>query len=224
MTHSAQASASQAPSSMSAVCVEGGFSDPVTEAQVAFRALMDATARPGSLCDLPGSVAPPAPLPKGLGAVALTLCDPDTPVWLAPAYDTPEVRGWLAFHCACPLVTEPADSAFAFAPSGPDCPPLTAFNPGTQEYPDRSTTLVLAVEALTGGAPLHLEGPGIRTCETLAVVGLPEGFVAERAENRALFPRGGDLLLVAGLRVCALPRTTRVTAASTGTSTDEGAE
>ncbi|GGE87695.1 phosphonate C-P lyase system protein PhnH [Stappia taiwanensis] len=209
---------------MSAACVEGGFSDPVMEAQVAFRALMDATARPGSLCDLPGSLAPPAPLPEGLGAVALTLCDPDTPVWLAPAYDTPEVRGWLAFHCACPLVTEPAESVFAFAPAGADCPPLTAFNSGTQEYPDRSTTLVLAVEALEGGAPLNLEGPGIRSRETLAAAGLPEGFVAQRAENRALFPRGSDLLLVAGLRGCALPRTTRVTAASTGTSTDEGAE
>lgn len=224
MTHSAQAAVSQSLASLSAVCVEGGFADPVMEAQVAFRALMDAMARPGSLCDLPGSLAPPAPLPKGLGAVALTLCDPDTPVWLAPAFDTPEVRGWLAFHCACPLVAEPAQSAFAFAPAGAECPPLTTFNPGTQEYPDRSTTLVLAVEALTGGAPLDLEGPGIRTRETLAAIGLPEGFVAERAENRALFPRGGDLLLVAGLKVCALPRTTRVTAASAGMSTDEGAE
>jgi hypothetical protein len=37
--------------------------------------------------------------------------------------------------------------------------------------------------------------------------GLPQNFVAQRTANRALFPRGVDLLLVSGGSLAALPRT-----------------
>jgi alpha-D-ribose 1-methylphosphonate 5-triphosphate synthase subunit PhnH len=39
---------------------------------------------------------------------------------------------------------------------------------------------------------------------------MPGDVVAQRAENRARFPRGVDLLLVASGEVIGLPRTTRV--------------
>jgi alpha-D-ribose 1-methylphosphonate 5-triphosphate synthase subunit PhnH len=87
-------------------------------------------------------------------------------------------------------------------------PNLCLFAQGTQEYPDRSTTLVIEIEAFQGGRPLVLTGPGIRTEEEIAPIGLPDMFPQFWAENRQKFPRGIDLILVADDRVVCLPRTT----------------
>ncbi|MEQ8544702.1 MAG: phosphonate C-P lyase system protein PhnH, partial [Roseitalea porphyridii] len=59
-----------------------------------------------------------------------------------------------------------------------------------------------------GGEEIILEGPGILGRWHIAPKGLPQSFVSEREDNRALFPRGVDVVLVAGSRVMALPRTT----------------
>jgi alpha-D-ribose 1-methylphosphonate 5-triphosphate synthase subunit PhnH len=60
--------------------IEGGFADPVFQSQAVFTALMQAMARPGLRQTLADCLQPPAPLEAGIAAVALTLCDPDTPV------------------------------------------------------------------------------------------------------------------------------------------------
>ena len=64
------------------IAIEGGFADPVIAGQRAFKAVMDALARPGTIQRLPNEARPPAPLPQGLAEIALTLCDHDSPVWL----------------------------------------------------------------------------------------------------------------------------------------------
>ena len=63
----------------------GGFAEPVFESQATFKMLMDCMARPGTIATLKASSAPPAPMGPGAGAIALTLCDHDTPVYLSPA-------------------------------------------------------------------------------------------------------------------------------------------
>ncbi len=74
----------------------GGFSDPVFQSQAAFRAIMDAMARPGSVQPLDdANLVPPASLSRGVALVTLTVCDHDTPVWLGPALaDAPGVAAW----------------------------------------------------------------------------------------------------------------------------------
>ncbi len=62
--------------------ITGGFADPVFNGQAVFRAVMDAMARPGSIHHLPELAQPPSPLSASAAAVALTLCDQDTPVFL----------------------------------------------------------------------------------------------------------------------------------------------
>lgn len=186
----------------------GGFREPVFAAQAVFRTLMDCMARPGSIGRIATDVAPPAPLGAAAGAVALTLCDHDTPVWLTSGLARSALPGWLAFHTGAPVTEERQSARFAFVEKGAMLPDPSLFAQGTQEYPDRSTTVVLEIEGFEGGRPLVLTGPGIRTEETVAPRGLPEMFLHFRAENRQNFPRGVDLILVAGEAVLCLPRTT----------------
>ncbi|CAL8975071.1 Alpha-D-ribose 1-methylphosphonate 5-triphosphate synthase subunit PhnH [Rhodoplanes serenus] len=184
-----------------------GFADPVLAAQATFRAVMDATARPGTVVPVIDTVAAPPPLAAATAAVALMLVDGDTPVWLDPRLAAaPEVAAWLRFHTGAPLVDRPADAAFAILADPAAAPPFEDFSLGTLDDPDRSATLILQVERFDHGAPLVLSGPGIADRATLRAAPLPPDMVARLAANRALFPRGVDLILTAGHAVAALPR------------------
>ncbi|KQX42066.1 hypothetical protein ASD04_18575 [Devosia sp. Root436] len=191
--------------------LDGGFSEPVRQAQSSFRAIMDAFANPGTVQKF-AHLAPAHGLLQGeLVSTLLTLSDQDTPIWLSGKLrQTPGMEDFVAFHTGAPLVSETGHAVFAFAGAADELPDLDRFNPGTQEYPDRSTTIVLAVTAFAGGDELVIRGPGIRDQRTISPIGLPRNFVAQWAANRALFPRGVDLLLVAGGAVMGLPRSTRI--------------
>ena len=189
-----------------------GFTDPVFDAQRVFRAVLDALARPGLVRALPtADLAPPRPLAPELAALALALADSDAPVWLDASLRTGEVAAFLRFHTGARLVDDAAEATFALV-SGPDhLPPPDALADGTDAYPDRSTTLVVALPALDGGPHLEVHGPGIRGRVALAPAGLPAGLLPELiGRNTALFPRGIDVLFVAGGRVLGLPRSTRL--------------
>ncbi len=188
----------------------GAFADPVFSAQSVFKSLMDGFARAGQIIRLEASSIPPAPMGAAAGAVALTLCDHDTAVWLTPALGKSAVPQWIAFHTGAPVTDTKTDARFAFVEKGAPVPGFDQFSLGTQEYPDRSTTLVIEIEALTGGEPLTAHGPGIKDDITIAVRGLPEVFLDFWSANRAIFPRGIDLVLTSGDSVLCLPRTSRL--------------
>lgn len=190
--------------------LDGGFPDAVTHAQTVFRAVMDAMAQPGTLGVVEVPVAPPAPLGIAAGALLLTLCDHDTPIWVTPVLAKSALSGWIGFHTGASVTSTKSDAKFAFVEAGAPFPSLAQFALGTQEYPDRSTTLVVEVASLEGGKPLQLTGPGIRETATIAPKALPETFLRQWADNRALFPRGVDVVLTAGRRFIALPRTTMI--------------
>ncbi|MBY0299855.1 MAG: phosphonate C-P lyase system protein PhnH [Methylobacterium sp.] len=191
-----------------------GLRDPVHDAQRVFRAVMDALARPGRVQALTLALAPPAPLTPELAAVALTLADADAPLWLDPPLSaSPEVAAFLRFHTGAPVVAEPADAAFALVSDPARCPDFAEFAQGTPAYPDRSATLVLALDRLAEDGRLVLEGPGIRGRAHLSAAPLPPDCAARLAANHARFPLGIDLLLAAPGRLAGLPRSTRVTEA-----------
>lgn len=191
------------------IAIEGGFADPVIAGQRAFKAVMDALARPGTIQRLPNEARPPAPLPQGLAEIALTLCDHDSPVWLdAGLVSENAVCDWLRFHTGATLMNAPAEADFAFVIG--DLPPLATFALGSDEYPDQSTTIVLALPSLTAGPALTLRGPGIKQTAIISPAGLPGDFLTRWAENREQFPRGIDLLLVGPEGLIGLPRTTRI--------------
>lgn len=196
---------------METQAIDGGFADPVFDGQKVFRAVMDAMAEPGTIQSSGDLTVPPAPLSAVAAAVALALCDADTPLWLDPALQASSAaRHWLGFHTGAPLANTPADAHFALVSGPAELIALENFAQGTQEYPDRSTTLIMQVSSLSGGTALHLEGPGIETSASIAPTSLPRHFVEQWKQNHARFPRGVDVILAAPEGVACLPRTTRI--------------
>jgi alpha-D-ribose 1-methylphosphonate 5-triphosphate synthase subunit PhnH len=189
-----------------------GFPAPVDDAQQVFRAVMQAMARPGSIVALPIAFSGTPPLPPSLAAIALALADFETPLWLDDTLRArPEAARYLQFHTGARMTERPDLADFALIADPAHMPPLNAFSHGTLEYPDHSTTLVLAVDSLEGGASLKLSGPGIQTSASLAPSPVVPGLAGQLVANRARFPRGVDLIFAAPSTIAALPRSTVVT-------------
>ncbi|HSZ50484.1 MAG TPA: phosphonate C-P lyase system protein PhnH [Caulobacteraceae bacterium] len=190
--------------------IRPAFQDPVRDSQIVFRRVMDAVARPGSQADLGAIVEPPAGLDAAAAAVALTLFDFETRIWLDPALRGGEAEAWLRFHCGCPLTSDPDQAAFALISEAKAAPALSAFNPGDAKYPDRSTTVIVQVESLDGGQTVTLTGPGIKDSATVAPKGLPEGFWKQMQDNNSKFQFGVDVLIVSGQALIATPRSSHI--------------
>jgi alpha-D-ribose 1-methylphosphonate 5-triphosphate synthase subunit PhnH len=186
-----------------------GFSDPVFESQTVFRALLGAMAGPGVITDVPVALDAPAPSFQAQAALALTMLDFETPVYLDPALGRTLLQNWLRFHCGCPIAAAPSDAAFAFVGAA-TMPSLVAFNAGDPKYPDRSTTVVVGCEALVGGAEYRLAGPGIATQISIAPVGICDAFWDQLHANHEAFPLGVDVVLASGNSIIGLPRTVRL--------------
>jgi alpha-D-ribose 1-methylphosphonate 5-triphosphate synthase subunit PhnH len=187
-----------------------GLADPVLDSQRIFRAVLDAMSHPGRIVALVAADRAPGPLHPATEAVCLALVDLETPLWLDATGRTAEVMAHLRFHCGCPIVDEPSQARFAVVADPGRMPDLGRFDPGTDEYPDRSATVIVQVGALVADVGQRLTGPGIASEARLDALGLPEGFWEGLRANHDRFPRGVDVLLIAGSRLAALPRTTRV--------------
>jgi alpha-D-ribose 1-methylphosphonate 5-triphosphate synthase subunit PhnH len=187
------------------------FDDPVLATQAVFRTVMEAIARPGLARPLPCRLAVPAPLSKTAAAVALTLLDYETPFWLDPRLAAvSEVAAWFKFHTGAPRTMDSAQATFGFVSDPAAMPPFDAFSPGSPEYPDRSTTLVVQVASFDHDDALTLCGPGIAGTRRFSAQPLPADFRTRLIANRDTFPRGVDLILLTQDAVAALPRSIRV--------------
>ena len=190
--------------------MRAGFVDPVFESQRVFRGVLAAMSEPGRVIRLEAPPVAPGPLHPATVAIALALVDLETPIWLDDAAATAETVAHLRFHCGCPIVDEPARARFAVIADPDRMPEIGAFDAGTDEYPDRSATLIVQTRDLIAGSGRRLSGPGIATEARLSAQALPPRFWEAMRANHARFPRGIDVLLTAGVSLVALPRTTWV--------------
>ncbi|WKW30385.1 phosphonate C-P lyase system protein PhnH [Pseudomonas viridiflava] len=194
---------------MNAVLLQPAFTDPVLDAQRSFRTALKALAGPGIAQTLNAAHQPPAlsGLDSATHALCLALLDLDTPVWLAPAFDTPAIRANLSFHCGCPIVSERQNARFALLDASV-AQDLAGFDLGNDRYPDQSCTLLIQLPDLDGGTPLDWSGPGIEHRNRVALP-LEKEFWTERSARND-FPRGLDVFFLSGSRMLGLPRSTRV--------------
>lgn len=198
------------PAGGAAAIPSPGFADPTHDAQRAFRALLDAMARPTRTYPLAGPAEPPTALGRGLAAVALTVLDEDCTVWLGgPLGDDVVVTTWLSFHTGVRRAADAATAHYVFAAPA-SLPPLASLALGTDEAPHLSATVVLDVRGGRSSSRFTAHGPGIEDAATLEAPWATDGFLDEWRGNTALFPRGVDLLLVDEDAVTALPRTTHL--------------
>jgi alpha-D-ribose 1-methylphosphonate 5-triphosphate synthase subunit PhnH len=190
-----------------------GFADKVLSAQNTFRSVMEAMARPGTVHCIASASGTPPGMMRGTAAIALTLFDHDTPLWLDPRMsEATDVAKWLKFHTSAPVIADSSICSFALIGNPAELPALDRFSLGSNEYPDRSTTLILQVESLREGLTFELSGPGIDGAAVLQATIEPRDLFARLAVNATLFPRGIDVVLVADDAIVAVPRTTRLVA------------
>jgi alpha-D-ribose 1-methylphosphonate 5-triphosphate synthase subunit PhnH len=195
---------------MSIAAVAPGFVDAVHDAQRVFRTVLGALACPGRIERLDATLVPPPPLYPTAAAILLALADFETTIWLDDGLsDASEVAEFLRFHTGARVASSWRDADFALISAPERVPALSTFAQGTPEYPDRSTTLVIQVEAMTG-AGWEFAGPGIPDRVQFSAAPLPLDFQRQLAENRARFPRGVDLIFATATDIAALPRSARI--------------
>lgn len=191
--------------------MQGGFINSVLDSQTVFRCIMDGLAKPGSLHALDALLSPPAPIFATTAAILASLVDADTPVWLDEELSNSEgVKDWLTFHASSPFADECSKASFAVIGKPASMPDLEFFAMGDQDYPDRSTTLIIQVEELSSGQGWQLSGPGIKDKAFLTAGPMKPSFPVEWAANNQKFPRGVDVIFASPNSIACLPRTTRL--------------
>ena len=187
------------------------FSDPVFESQQAFRAIMDAMARPGSMQHVAIDISPPEAMPLAAAAAILALCDFETALWVCPSITNANaIADYCAFHTGAMRAKTKDHAQFALVDVTTNPLRLGGFAQGIAEYPDRSTTIICMAPSLIGGQTRTLSGPGIQTTANLFIEGLPGDFDAQWAANHESFPLGVDMVFCSGASLIAMPRSTRI--------------
>jgi alpha-D-ribose 1-methylphosphonate 5-triphosphate synthase subunit PhnH len=198
--------------------VVAGFSDVARDSQAVFRQALHALSHPGLIAPLALDYSIPAQANPGSAVLLLALLDADSRLWLSASLSQSDAANWIVFHSGCSIVQHCSDADFAWVAQISELPPLENFNPGTDEYPDQSTTIVLDVAGLSTQADtrpaLTLRGPGIEHHHTLNIASIAAeqlaGLIAQWQVNHAQFPKGVDMFLADAHSLVGLPRTTQV--------------
>lgn len=190
--------------------IGSGFADPVHDSQSVFRRALHAMSRPGEIVSIDCRADPPPGLHRAAGALLLVLLDQDTRLWLAPSLRGDAVPTYFRFHTGCALVEREVEADLALVGSPDELPRLASFATGTEEYPERSTTVIVQVEMLSAHGGWTLRGPGIPGESAFEAAGLGARLAREWRELGRLYPCGIDMFLVSGNRMAGLPRTTRI--------------
>ncbi|WP_417882814.1 phosphonate C-P lyase system protein PhnH [Vibrio rumoiensis] len=217
--------------------IAAGFSDTIHDSQYCFRHLLTAMSQPGTLVELN--------LAQGFGSmmpastqVLLALADNSTPVWLSNQFANDiAVKENLNFHLGCSILSGQKNGVqLSEIQQKPSFGVIsqqdlvnfdwsqTSFFVGCEEYPDRSTTVIVEVAGLStvpcslpetdtdSPVVLRLSGPGIEHEARVVVQSLSSTVISVMLSQRKThkFPLGLDFILVSDEQVVALPRSTTV--------------
>lgn len=191
--------------------------DPVFDGQKHYRALLQATARPGTigqLFDIPLEL--PPQLSRATALVVLALFSSDVSYFIECGEETS--ADFIAAETGARRV-EAEQADFLILPDAKRLEGLERARTGTLTYPDLGATGIVQVTAISpapmpGALRLRLTGPGIEDEAEVFVLGADERIFPLLRERNAEFPMGVDVFftcdsLSAGPCVLALPRTTQ---------------
>ena len=165
-----------------------------------YRALLDATSRPGLIQPIHYS----RNSADALTAVLAALLDGE--VSLADVDQQIHKDSWPLFQ----VKGADVESADYIVCQG-HTPPMFEPKLGTLESPEHSATLLLSVNSLNQGpSTVKLTGPGIESNIECSISGLNHEWLKQREDWVSAFPLGVDMLLIDQTHVMALPRTTIV--------------
>src|ERR1035437_7197287 len=164
-----------------------GLPDGVHDSQQAFRAVLDALARPGQVRRI-GPALPGVALGGALARLLLSLSDDETPVWWQCA--DAGLQHWLRFHAGAAVAEQPAAASFVVLTDIGQGLVLADFAAGTAASPEFSSTLLIELPSLDSGPALEWRGPGIQEMQRVALQGLPTDFWVQWQVNHTAFPQG----------------------------------
>lgn len=198
---------------------ETAFED-VFDSQRTIRTLLDVLSRPGTVGSLPHApyqFCPPGFCPPVL-SIMKTLCDHRVSFSVGSAENRQQWVRYLEVNLATPFKAV-AEAEYAVFDGTVFDADFSLLSRGTLEFPETSTTALISVGGLAGGAEksadaattLRLSGPGVRSFAFLGVTGLDARYLEERTRANRSYPLGIDLFLVdtSGL-VAGIPRTSTV--------------
>ena len=185
------------------------FADPVRDSAVLFRHLLHAMAKPGTPVTTAFSCGVPDGMDGNAFAIALTLFDTDTRVYLSPSLATGSARENIRFHCNAPITAEPEDADFAVLTLAEAGHLLPRLKTGTPDYPDRAATAIIICGNLPERVSASLTGPGIAETAGLTLDADQDTWTA-LTRNHARYPLGFDSYFVFQSAIIGLPRSTHV--------------
>jgi alpha-D-ribose 1-methylphosphonate 5-triphosphate synthase subunit PhnH len=189
--------------------VGSGFSNPVMTSQAVFRAGLHALSRPGTVVGIDSDAEPPQGVGKAACAMLLSLLDLDTSLWIAPSFAR-GTQDYFRFHTGCVIAGAAPQADFLLIGCGDALPTLGTLRSGNEYFPEHSTTVIREVSRMQAGPGRRWTGPGIDSEIELDIPEVDFGFVREWRQSWRLFPRGVDIFLTCGARLCGLPRTTQI--------------
>lgn len=177
----------------------------IEQGHQAFRAVLKAMSRPGTIVALSGDDVEPA--------LRLLSCLVDNDTGFAVLGD-PDLEARLARYTSGRPVAL-VEAEFLVAAHGVTGGCLAGCRRGSLEYPHTGATVVYLVRRLGGpGLAIGLAGPGIKGRKVLTVDGLGSGEPAILAAINRDFPLGMDaILLDREGRLACIPRSTTIGAA-----------
>ena len=176
--------------------------------QRAFRALLDAMSRPGTIHTLPEARAT-----DGVWGSALVVMQGllDHEVTFAVEADDRSVHEQILRRTGARSdVLAGADYVLTDAAHAVEV--IEMVSEGYLEEPERSATVVVRVDAIGSGAlRASLSGPGIESVQPLSLDGLDVAALHALIERNVVYPTGIDIVLVDPQgRIACLPRSTRI--------------
>jgi alpha-D-ribose 1-methylphosphonate 5-triphosphate synthase subunit PhnH len=181
----------------------------------AFRQVLNCMSKPGHVSKLEPYSDAPVPLFGTTAMLLTTLCDFQSAIWLSEECSNPAVLDHLKFHTGAPIVKEPAKAGFAIASARSGLPFLSRFSPGTHEYPDRSTTVVIQVDGFESEGVV-LSGPGLKHPTSFGASPLKPKFWLEMIVNHRQYPLGVDVIFASPSHIACCPRSTAIFLQETG--------